>query len=262
MIHIGVTLLYLSNQASDKLALQAVRRLLTTSRSSSILTRMNWPENCAVVIPCLNEAARIGPLVSEVRKLLPTVIVVDDGSDDETGVIAAQAGAQVLRHAEPRGKGAAMNSGWQRALSLGFSWVLTMDGDGQHAPSDVPAFLHRTAKGQATLIVGNRLAAPQGMPWLRRQVNRWMSRRLTRLAGCDLLDTQCGFRLMNLEAWSKLQIQTSHFEAESELLLAFAAAGQKIDFVPIQVIYQDEESKINPVRDTWRWFRWLANRRG
>ena len=87
-----------------------------------------------------------------------------------------------------------------------------------------------------------------------------MSRQLADRAGCELPDTQCGFRLMNLTVWSKLQIQTRHFEIESELLLAFAAAGQKIDFVPIQVIYQDEESKIRPMQDTWRWFRWLMNR--
>jgi glycosyltransferase involved in cell wall biosynthesis len=222
----------------------------------------NWPKDCAAIIPCLNEAATIGSLVHEVRKVLPTVIVVDDGSGDETGKIAAEAGALVLRHDQPRGKGAALNSGWRHALSLGFQWALALDGDGQHSPADIASFLACAESSGARLVVGDRMANPKGMPWLRRQVNCWMSRQLTRLAGCRLSDTQCGFRLMNLNAWSKMQIETSHFEAESELLLAFAAAGHKIEFVPIAVIYQNEESKIRPLQDTWRWFRWLLKRRG
>ena len=212
-------------------------------------------------MPCLNEAASIVSLVKEVQKLIPAVIVVDDGSMDGTGRLAGQAGARVLRHGEPRGKGAALNAGWRLARDLGFKWALTLDGDGQHSPSDMPAFLSAAETSAAALIVGNRMANPSGMPWLRRRVNRWMSRQLTRAAGCDLPDTQCGFRLMNLAVWSKLQIQTNHFEMESELLLAFAAAGFPIVFVPIRVIYQNEESKIRPLQDTWRWFRWWMGRK-
>jgi len=199
-------------------------------------------------------------VVRSARAVLPAIIVVDDGSSDDTGKRAATAGATVLRHERPQGKGAALNSGWQRARATGFSWALTMDGDGQHSPSDIPAFLAAAENGGAALAVGNRMANPAGMPWLRRRVNGWMSRRLARVAGCDWPDTQCGFRLMNLGIWSNLQLQTTHFEIESELLLAFAAAGHRIDFVPIQVIYQDEESKIRPLQDTWRWFRWWMGR--
>src|SRR2546423_1902369 len=201
---------------------------------------MNWSKQCAVVIPCLNEAATIGPLVQEISKRLSTVIVVDDGSTDETSKVAAQQGAVVLRHQASLGKGAALIRGWSHGQELGFSWALTMDGDGQHAPSDIPAFLRAAEEGTPALIVGNRMARPDGMPWLRRQVNRWMSRRLSRVAGCELADTQCGFRLMNLRDWSRMKLQTRHFEIESELLLAFAAAGLKIEFVPIQVIYRNE----------------------
>jgi hypothetical protein len=99
------------------------------------------------------------------------------------------------------------------------------------------------------------------MPWLRRQVNRWMSRRLSQKAGRDLPDTQCGFRLLRLDEWSKLALSTERFEAESEMILAFADAGLAIEFVPIEVIYKAERSKIHPLRDTWRWFRWLRTRK-
>ena len=220
---------------------------------------MNWPAQCAGVIPCLNEAAAIEPLVREVQKHLPTVIVVDDGSTDATAALASKAGAEVLRHDQPRGKGAALKAGWERAVERGFAWALSMDGDGQHSPCNIPAFLHCAEKSGAALIVGNRMASPTGMPLIRQWTNRYMSRRLSRLAGQHLPDTQCGYRLMHLPAWSRLSLQTSHFEMESELLLAFAA-GHKIAFVPIQVIYRDEESKISPLRDTLRWFRWLERR--
>src|SRR5712692_11391577 len=91
---------------------------------------MDWSARCAVVIPCLNEAGTIGSLVRKVRRQLPSVIVVDDGSTDETGKRAEAAGAEVVRHETTRGKGAALASGWQRAQARGFLWALNMDGDG------------------------------------------------------------------------------------------------------------------------------------
>ncbi len=221
---------------------------------------MDWPAQCAVVIPCLNEAAAIETLIRRVREHLATVIVVDDGSTDATGQLAARAGAEVLRHAKPQGKGAALQSGLKRARERGFAWAMTLDGDGQHSPADIPAFLQHAGQTDAALVVGNRMGNAGQMPWLRRQVNRWMSRRLSRLAGRPLPDTQCGFRLLKLEPWSRLPIITSHFEIESEMLLGFIHAGQPVEFIPICVIYKAEQSKIHPWRDTVRWFRWLRNR--
>ncbi|HHY86845.1 MAG TPA: glycosyltransferase family 2 protein [Verrucomicrobia bacterium] len=218
---------------------------------------MNWPLECAAVIPCLNESAAIQAVVNGVRRHLTTVIVVDDGSTDDTGRLAAEAGAEVLRNERPSGKGAALASGWRRARERGFAWVLTLDGDGQHAPEDIPAFFDCVERTSAPLISGNRMSNPAGMPPVRRLVNWWMSRQLSRLAGQSLPDTQCGYRLMRLGEWSRLASTSSHFEIESEILLNFARAGFRIEFVPIQVIYRAERSKIHPLRDTLRWFRWL-----
>jgi glycosyltransferase involved in cell wall biosynthesis len=218
---------------------------------------MDWPRQCAVVIPCLNEAASIEAVVRHVREHLPTVFVVDDGSSDTTGALATRAGAEALRHEQPRGKGAALQTGLKRAFDRGFLWAITLDGDGQHSPGDIPGFLQCAERTNATLVIGNRMTDPRGMPWLRRQVNRWMSRRLSKLAGRPLPDTQCGFRLMKLEPWSRLPLRTTHFEIESEALLEFIAAGHAVEFSPVRVIYKTEQSKIHPVRDTIRWFRWL-----
>jgi len=222
---------------------------------------MDWAAQCAAVIPCLNEAAAIETLLREVRRHLPAVIVVDDGSGDATAALAVRAGAEVLRHERRRGKGAALQTGLRRACERGFAWAVILDGDTQHWPGDIPAFLRCAERTGAPLIIGNRMDDAGQMPWLRRQVNRWMSCRLSRAAGCPLPDSQCGFRLIQLRRWTRLELKTRHFEIESELLMAFLAAGHAVEFVPIRVIYKTEQSKIHPLSDTWRWFRWLWTRR-
>ena len=214
------------------------------------------PVNCAVVIPCLNEAERIGSVVRAVLPFLSSIIVIDDGSSDATAQEAANSGAEVIRHGKNAGKGAAIQTGLQRARDRGFEWALLMDGDGQHAAADIPRFLNVTG---AQLVIGNRMHSPHEIPWLRRFVNRWMSVRLSRRLGRPLPDTQCGFRLVHLRAWSKLSFQTSRFEIESEMVTRFVEAGHAVKFVPIQVIYRSEVSKIDPILDTLRWFRWWSH---
>src|SRR5690349_1230586 len=110
------------------------------SASCSVSLSMDWRTSCVAVIPCLNEEATIGPLVAGVRRHVSHVLVIDDGSSDQTGLAARQAGAEVLRHETSRGKGAALRTGWRQAQERGFRWALTLDGDGQHSPEDIPAF--------------------------------------------------------------------------------------------------------------------------
>jgi glycosyltransferase involved in cell wall biosynthesis len=222
---------------------------------------MSFQKNCAVVIPCRNEAATIASLVENVRRFVPSVFVVDDGSTDATGESAQRAGAEVLRHDQARGKGTALQTGWQRALELGFKWALTMDGDGQHAPEDIPKFFACVEKTSADLVIGNRMDSAEKMPRVRRFVNRWMSKKISRLANQSFPDSQCGFRLISLDALAATPVRAERFEIESEVLLLFALAGRKIEFVPIQVIYKNERSKIRPLGDTLRWFRWWRRAR-
>lgn len=223
---------------------------------------VNWAGTCAAVIPCYNEAKSIGELVAGVRRHLPNVIVVDDGSSDETAKLANKAGAAVIRLPRNTGKGAALRAGWELAHNRRFTWALNLDGDGQHAPEDIPKFFERAECTRAVMIVGNRMDCTEGMPRVRRWVNRWMSRRLSRLAGVPLPDCQCGFRLLNLDVVTSLLPTTNHFEIESELVVDFVAAGRRVEFVPIRVIYKSHASKIHPLVDGWRWARWwFAQRR-
>jgi glycosyltransferase involved in cell wall biosynthesis len=213
-------------------------------------------KTCAAVIPCLNERAGIAVLVAALRQQLPRVLVVDDGSVDDTAELARDAGAMVLHHKRNLGKGAALRTGLSRARSLGFEWAVTLDGDGQHAPWDLPVFLQRAGQTGARLIIGNRMQQAHAIPWLRRQVNRWMSRQLSRRAGRNLPDTQCGFRLVHLETWTGLSLNTEHFEIESETLMAFLAARHPVEFVPIRAIGRSRRSHIRPVADSLRWWKW------
>ena len=144
----------------------------------------------------------------------------------------------------------------REALSRDLNGRVTLDGDGQHAPEDLPVFLDCAEQTGARLVIGNRMHNARAIPWLRRQVNGWMSRKLSRLAGRHLPDTQCGFRLIHLETWSALPLKTEHFEVESEMLMAFLAARCQVEFVPIQVIRSRRRSRIRPVTDSLRWWKW------
>jgi glycosyltransferase involved in cell wall biosynthesis len=221
---------------------------------------MDWSNRCAALVPCFNEAANIRKVIAGIRRFLPAVIVVDDGSTDATAARAGVAGAEVLTLPNNSGKGAALRAGWKLAHQQKFEWVLMLDGDGQHAAGDVPRFLAHAEKTGAKLIVGHRDFS--GMPPVRRWVNRFMSRQISKMAGEAFPDSQCGFRLAELAALMQVPLVSEHYEIESEMLAAFAAARIKVGFVPIQTIYKNSASKIRPVKDTLRWLRWRLGQHG
>ncbi|WCJ60829.1 glycosyltransferase family 2 protein [Fontisphaera persica] len=206
------------------------------------------------VVPCLNEERAIAKVVRGARQYLSQVLVVDDGSRDHTSAAAESAGAIVLRHPQPQGKGAALRDGVQWAAEHGFDWALLMDGDGQHDSADIPAFLR--APTSADLVVGNRMADCTTMPWLRRWANRWVSRQVSRRLRTAIPDAQCGFRRVRVAAWQAAGLQATGYETEAEMLVKFWAAGFSIISLPVRTIYGSEKSKFHPLRDAWRWWRW------
>jgi len=212
---------------------------------------------CCVIVPAYREARRIAAVVRGARERCADVLVVDDGSDDLTGEAARAAGAAVIRHPENLGKGAALHTGFEHARRNGFEVVITLDGDGQHDPSDIPAFLDAYRTTDTPVLVGTRMDRTQTMPWNRLLTNRFMSWLLSRRMGQRVPDTQCGFRLIRTDVLPARRTGSERFAAESELLLELAERGARIGSVPIKVIYRDEKSKIRPLRDAVRFFRML-----
>jgi glycosyltransferase involved in cell wall biosynthesis len=212
-----------------------------------------------VLIPAYKEEERIGTVVRDVLKQCPNVVVVDDGSPDKTADAARSAGAtEVLVQNPNRGKGAALNLGFKHAQEKGYEFVITMDGDGQHAADDIPAFIDAYYSG-VPVIIGNRMSHASNMPLVRRVTNRFMSWLISRKMGQSVPDTQNGFRLYKTAVIPEMQTEYQRFAAESEILLELAANGVKMGAVPIKVIYRDEKSRINPIKDTWRFFQMLRD---
>lgn len=223
-------------------------------------------ENPLVILPAYQEAGRIGPVVTHVRALGASALVVDDGSSDDTSTEARRAGAAVIRLPENEGKGAALAAGFDAARTHGHQAVVTMDADGQHDPADLTRFFEAYRRDDPPVLIGNRFGDASGMPRIRRLTNRVMSGLLSWAMGQPVPDTQNGYRLYRLDVLTDIPLRGHRFEAESEILLELAARGIPLASVEVATIYGDERSKIRPVRDTLRFLRmlrrfWWAGRR-
>jgi glycosyltransferase involved in cell wall biosynthesis len=214
---------------------------------------------CAV-IPAFNESRTIGGLIGRIRHQGLDVLVIDDGSGDDTMRKAREAGAQVLRNENNKGKGVSLIKGFGFARQHGCDAVLTLDGDGQHLPEDIPVFLERARGSGAGIFIGNRMTRARRMPLIRFLTNRFMSWLISRLAKQHIPDTQCGYRLIRTECLAQLELTTRKFEIESEILLEGARRGFRIESVPIQCVYAQEKSQINPCVDTLRFVAFIARR--
>jgi len=211
-----------------------------------------------VIIPTYNESKEIAGLINRITEIGLPVIIIDDGSLDDTANISALRGAKVLRNDSNVGKGASLIKGYNYAVAQGFDAVISMDGDGQHSSSDIALFIKKAEASQSAIIVGNRMAMTKGMPWLRILTNRLMSRLISLITKQYIPDTQCGFRLIKKEVLEKIDFSTSKYETESEILIKASRLGFKIDSVPIKTIYSGQKSQINPVIDTLRFFRFIV----
>jgi len=210
-----------------------------------------------VIIPAFQAEKTIEAVVKPLKELGLKVLVINDASSDQTAVRAQGSGARVISLSQNGGKGNALRVGLTVALQEGFSWMLTMDSDGQHLPEEVPRFLEAVCTMEADVIIGNRMSNPAQMPWLRKLTNRQMSRMLSQLAGQTVPDTQCGFRMIARRVLERLHLATDRFEIESELIVKGARSGFQIVSIPISSVYGASSSHIHPVRDTVRFFQFL-----
>jgi glycosyltransferase involved in cell wall biosynthesis len=209
----------------------------------------------AAVIPAYQEEKHIGGVVRRTLLQLANVVVVDDGSTDATAEEARQAGAHVIVHEQNRGKGESIKSGFRYWLERGSTYVMILDGDGQHLPEEIDRFLAAAASGIGELLIGTRMNDVREMPLVRRMVNRYMSRKISRACGQEVPDTQCGFRMVHRSIIPSLLGGTERFDYETEMLILASRAGCRIASVPISTVYSDEVSSIHPVRDTLRFFK-------
>lgn len=209
----------------------------------------------AAVIPAYHEEKHIADVVRRTLKQLANVVVVDDGSKDATAAEARKAGCEVIVHEQNRGKGESIKSGFRHWLERGFEFVLILDGDGQHLPEEIDRFIGAASPTAAQLVVGTRMSDVREMPLVRRMVNRYMSRKISRVCGQEIPDTQCGFRMVHRSIIPDLLGGTERFDYETEMLILASWAGCGIASVPITTVYSDEVSSIHPLRDTIRFFK-------
>jgi glycosyltransferase involved in cell wall biosynthesis len=218
-------------------------------------------ETILAIIPAYCEGRFIGMVVRQVLQYVQAVLVVDDGSSDNTATEAEAAGAKVIRHTTNLGKGAALKTGLEYAISIDAPYYLFLDGDGQHDPSEIPAFIEAINCSNAHLVVGNRMRNVEPMPLIRRWTNQFMSWQIGRICKIPIPDSQCGFRLARKDLLPVLMAPSNRFEFESESIILAAREGFRLCFVPIRTIYADQRSKIRPLRDTLRYLRLIRKYR-
>ena len=218
-------------------------------------------QNTAAVIPAYNEAKHLADVVRRTRQELDHVLVVDDGSTDDTAAQARTAGAEVLVHSENRGKGESIKAGLRYWLERDFWWVVILDADGQHLPEEIERMLDQAGADGAELLIGNRMNDVGSMPLVRRVVNRYMSNKISRVCGQQIPDTQCGFRMLHRDLIPSVLVGTNRFDYETEMLILASRKGFRIASVPITTVYSDEVSSIHPVRDTLRFFKLMKRYR-
>ena len=208
----------------------------------------------AAIIPAYLEEKHIGDVVTRTIEQLDNVLVVDDGSSDATATNARAAGAELIVHERNLGKGDSIKTGLRYWLDRGFQHVVILDGDGQHLPEEISRFI-AAAPGGAELLVGTRMNDVRQMPLVRRLVNRYMSRKISRLCGQDIPDTQCGFRMLSAAVIPDLLMGSERFDYETEMLIVVSRKGCRIGAVPISTVYSDEVSSIHPMQDAIRFFK-------
>lgn len=210
------------------------------------------------IVPAYNEEKELGKLLLNLSKFvsLKNVLVVDDGSNDNTAVIAEKAGSRVLRQKTNQGKGLALKAGFNFAVANGYEAVITMDADGQHDPKEIPKFLSYYEKYNADFIIGTRKHSASEMPPLRLLVNKVTSFIASLLSGIRIHDSQSGYRFIRKNIIERIDLKTNRFQMETEIIVKAARAGFSIGEIPIKTIYLSNfKSHINPFIDTIRFIK-------
>jgi glycosyltransferase involved in cell wall biosynthesis len=210
-------------------------------------------DKICILIPAYNAQSTIGPVLKKIEHLKIDTIIVDDGSLDETKQVASAFKVHLLEHPYNLGKGAALRTGFQYILRKDYQVVITLDADGQHDPLEIPSLLRIFQGIQPDILIGSRAREFGAMSFLRRFWNRLGVKAVARLCHSDITDSQSGFRLIRADVLKEIDLSTSGFETELELLIKSCKKGFSVLSVPIITQYVDGtgSSHFRSVTDTW-----------
>ena len=199
-----------------------------------------YSQKIVVVIPAYNEERFIGSVVLQAKQYAEDVIVVDDGSSDQTAAVAEKAGAQVIVHEANQGKGGALNTGFEVARQLDADAVVTIDADGQHDAEEIEAVVNPVLKNQADIVIGSRyLRATSDVP-THRIIGHIAFNFLTNQAsGTEVTDSQSGFRAFSATSIQKIRFSSRGFSVESEMQFLAREHALTVAEVPITIFYHD-----------------------
>jgi glycosyltransferase involved in cell wall biosynthesis len=217
----------------------------------------------AVVIPVYNESATIRAVASAALQQTEHVIIVDDGSDDDSQSQLEGLKVHLLRHEKNHGKATALQSGFDHASKLNAEAVITLDGDSQHNPAEIPQLIKAAQANPNCIIIAARLKQRQNAPKLRLFANRFADFWVSWAAGYPVTDSQSGFRLYPIEVLRDVRLNTSKekgFVFESEIVIEAASHNFYSVSVPVESIYHvgRRQSHYKPWTDTWRIVRMIA----
>ena len=201
----------------------------------------------AVGIPALNEEATIAKVVVHASRYAESVLVVDDGSSDDTGLIAERLGATVIRHDRNMGKGAALRSCFDWSRRVGADVLVTLDADGQHNPDEIPNLISLILKGEADVVIGSRKILSEA-PFYRHAGGRLLDRLTGVKVGGRFVDAQSGFRAYSKATLNRVTAAECGMGVDSEILMRARDAGLRIAEVPAKVSYRGADlSTYTPV---------------
>lgn len=210
-----------------------------------------------VAIPAYNAASTLPSLVAALKRLpqVTSILVVDDGSSDQTAEAARRSGATVLSFNINSGKGASLKAAFRYAFAKGYDYVVTMDADLQHQISSIPGMIQTALNTGADLVIGSRRNDSDAMPRDRLLSNRLTSIVTSVLCNRQVEDSQCGFRVVRVKALEELQLECDKYDMETELVLKTCRRGSTFASHPIPAIYNRERSHVNRLVDTCRFLR-------
>jgi len=204
--------------------------------------------NCCVIVPTYNNASVISPVLTKLKSYTNNIIVVNDGSTDNTLSVLANCGVQIVSYAKNRGKGIALQQGFSYAISKGFKYAITIDSDGQHNPDDLILFLNKIEEGSRAIILGARNMEQEGVPAKSSFGNKFSNFWFWFETGYKVPDTQTGYRCYPLKYVANKKYFTNKYEFEIEVMVRGVWSGLSIESVPVSVYYAPKEERISHFR--------------